>query len=63
MDDLDLKNQGRVFLEKHEDHTVSQLTKVTSNWYKMRIFMVLVIFLSRKDRKYVIRKQMETFAV
>ena len=50
-DDPELKNQGRVFLTKHENHTVSLLKKMTSDWCKMRKIMALLILFIKKTRK------------
>ena len=50
-DDPELKKPGRVFLTKLEVHTVSQLTKMTSEWCKMRRIMALVILLIKKTQK------------
>ena len=50
-DDPELKNQGRVFLTKHEGHTVSQLTKMTSDWCKIRRIIALVTLFIKKTKK------------
>ena len=46
----EFKNQGMVFLTKQKSHTVSQLTKVTSDWWKMKSIMALVIFFIRETQ-------------
>ena len=50
-DDPELKNQERMFLAKHEVYPVSQLTKMTSDWCKMRRIMALVTLLTKKTQK------------
>ena len=51
IDDLELKNQGRVFSTKQKDHIVSQLTKMTFDWCKMRRIMALAILFIKRTQK------------
>ena len=50
-DNPELKNQGGMFFTKQENHTVSQLIKMTSDWCKMRRIMALVILFIKKTQK------------
>ena len=48
--DPKLKNRGRLFLTKQEDHIISQLTKVTSDWCK-RIMALMILFINRTQKR------------